>query len=267
MNQISDQEPFKNRIMIRFENVSYQDAHGGESLRNLSFEMNQGENLILLGPEGAGKSLIIELITRLKEPDSGRIYFYGNDIHQKNEEEMQIYRSCIGLISQNFGLINNLNVIDNIALPLQYHTKLKEKEVRNRAHQFLLKYMLFEQKETRPQLLTKNEKLRVAFARALIGQPMLVIIDHALSAQCPLALAKFLELAEDDISNQQVSLLSASFENRKLSSQSQRYILMHNGEKVFEGDEIELQDSTNPYLRQYISHPLHGPMRPFFESN
>ena len=260
-----EKEISRDNLVLEFENVSVKDEISKEEIKNVSFKLAAGENLVILGPEGSGKRLVLELVTGQRLADSGTVKFLGNSLSEKSQEDWQVYRSCLGLVSKNYGLINNLNVLDNVCLPMRYHSKLSDAEINDRAYQFLLKYMLFDQRNTRPPSLTENEKLRVAFVRALISQPLLFVIDHSLSAHCPLAVAKFLELARDDFENPLITYLVSTYDQRKLSSQPQKYMLFYEGQVVFSGSLSDIENSENPFLRQYLAHPLFGPMRPFFE--
>ena len=255
--------PTQNQALLEFQNVHIVDKQLNQTLSNISFSLNPGDNLIILGPEGSGKVLLLDLITGKRKPEKGRVTFLGEDIHKKGEDALSIYHSCLGFISYNFGLVNNLNVLENVLLPLRYHSRISDALLKERAMVFLKRYNLEKKALSRPQRLSHSENLRVAFVRAIIAQPMLILMDHALASQCPIALAKFIEIAEEDLEKNHISFLLTTFEHSVFQKYAQKYILLYDGEIVFQGMADDIQNSENKYLQQYLNHPLNGPMTPF----
>ncbi len=251
-------------ILIEFNNVSFHDPNSGYSLKNVSFSLRQGENLILLGPEGSGKELIVSLVTAKLFAQQGAVLFHGRNIAQFSEEEIETMRSRIGYVSYTFGLINNMNVFDNIALPLRYHTSLQEKQIKQKIEPYLEKYELSRKYNLRPQMLNESEKLRAAFIRALVAEPEILLVDHVLDAQCPLATARFIDIATEDIFNRNVSFILTAYRPQFFFSKDNRYLVFYRGRMVFSGTGAELMATNNPYVQQYLQTPLMGPMRSFY---
>ena len=248
--------------LLEFRNVSVKRP-GGTQLVNLNLSIGQGENVVVLGPEGSGKDLFSDLVTCKIKPDQGEVFFLGQNIHEKEGDELETYRSCIAYVSYNFGLINNLSIIDNVILPLRYHTSLSETELVKRAESFLQRFQLMHVRDLRPQMVRHSEALRAAFARAMILQPMLVFIDHAFASQCPIALSKFLDSAREEFADKQITFLMTSFEYGYFHRHTQRYLLLYEGQVVFRGSREDLERAENPYIRQFTQTPLEGPMQSF----
>ena len=250
---------------VEFSDVSIIDEHHGKSLSKLNFTLEKGENLVILGPEGCGKDLILDLLIGKRAPDTGTVRVNNEIIHDKDQDSLETYRSKVGYVSFNYGLINNLTVLENILLPLRYHTRMSEEDLIEKAMTFLLKYRIDHKSNQRPQMLTYNETLRIAFIRALITDPELLLLDNALGGQCPLGLAKFMELAHVDIEAHHGSFILATFEAGYFYNYADRFMLLYKGENVFDGPVEELTAAANPYVRQYLYDRLKGPMDSFHE--
>lgn len=256
--------PIKDDALVELQNVSYSDDVIQERLQGINLVVKRGENVVFLGPEGSGKELILKLITGKIHPDQGVVMVNGQPIHKKNEIQLERYRKTIGYVSHNFGLLNNMSAIENILLPMRFHTNFSESKLREMADGYLEKYHLKAKQNKRPQLLSYSEKLRVAFVRTLIMKPEVVILDNAFGGQCPLAMSKLLELAQEDLLANNISLIMASYWPSFFIGFAHKYFLFYRGKIVFEGDRKTLQLTDNAYVRQYIDHPLEGPMTSFF---
>lgn len=251
--------------VLRFQNVSLHNEIFGQHLRQMSLEIPAGSNSIIIGPEGSGKMLISRMLLGKMPPERGYLFFENEDVYAKTEDELEHYRARIGYISFNFGLVNNMTVFDNIALPLRYHTEMNEKQILDHVEPYLILYHLDKKRSSRPQSLNHNEKLRAAFIRSLVMEPSLIILDHALSGQCPVATAAFLEIARDNLLDSGTSFLIFSFIKDEFKEFADRYFLIYDGSIVFNGSRHEFFNSDdNPYLKQYRDNPLEGPMNRFF---
>lgn len=251
--------------IVRFDEVSLYYPGAGTRIHRLSFTLEKGQNLVILGPEGAGKNMVLDILIGKAFPDSGEVYVDGKKLTRMEGRDLAEYRKKLGYLSYNFGLINNLSVQENILLPLRYHTNYNEETLQEIAIDFLARYHLIVKRNMRPQFLTYNEALRLIFIRALIRNPDLILMDNALGGQCPLGLAKFMELAEGDIEKHHGSFILASFDPGQFYRYADRFMLLYNGEIVFDGTPEELKTTDNPFVRQYLYHPLEGPMKHFFE--
>ncbi|MDH5717236.1 MAG: ATP-binding cassette domain-containing protein [Spirochaetia bacterium] len=251
----------KKAMTVSFENVFYFEKNNNISLKDISFNVPAGKSLIIFGPENSGKETIIDLIIAKKKAQSGLVQIWGKSLDSEAEDFVESMRTCIGFISQNFGLINNLSVRENILLPLRYHTVLNESGLQSLVSRYLKKYSITEKADLRPQLLSYSEKLKTAFARAVITKPQLVLIEDALNAQCPLETANFIKFIKEEIENFSVSFIITAYNPKQFFGLNASYILMHEGEIMFYGSEDELKFSQNPYVEQYLYSPLQGPMK------
>jgi len=250
--------------LVRFENVTYVNEQKNIAVFDINFQLMKGDNIVFLGPEGCGNNLILQLITRKIKPNNGIVCFNGKNISQMSEDEIVILRSQIGFIPVEFGLINNYSVVDNIILPLKYHTKLKEHEMIKKAEFFMKKYHIMHKKNARPQELTHSEKLRTAFIRALIMDAQLILMEDPLFSQCPLATSQMIKLAEEDFQKRHLSFILTSFFPDFFREYTDHYILIYKGEIVFDGDKELWEESDNEYVVQYRNKNISGPMESFY---
>jgi len=162
--------------MIRIENISKQYTRGSatfSALKNISFTIEKGEFCSVVGPSGAGKSTLLHIIGGLIHPDSGSLFYNGNDLYNQGRTYIDLYRKKhIGFMFQQFHLMPYLTVIENIKLAC-YNKKQTEN-----IEYYLDKCSLSELKKKYPSELSVGEKQRTAFVRAIISGPELLLADE-----------------------------------------------------------------------------------------
>ena len=149
-----------------------------EVLKNLNFSLKKGELIALTGPSGSGKSTLLHLISLMDKPTSGKIFFLGKDtINYKEKEIDNLKKYKISLIFQNNNLISDLNVIENVMLPLLIRNENKLKSY-NKAKKILTLVKLSNRQDFFPSDLSGGEQQRVAIARTLIAETDLILADE-----------------------------------------------------------------------------------------
>jgi putative ABC transport system ATP-binding protein len=148
------------------------------ALRGVSFDVEEGEFLTILGPSGSGKSTLLHLIGCLDRPDEGEILFEGRNVLILNDDELAELRlKRIGFVFQFFNLLPRLTALENVKIPLAL-AGISDKEADERARKLLEMVGLGERLNHRPSELSGGEQQRVAIARALINNPKLVLADE-----------------------------------------------------------------------------------------
>lgn len=148
------------------------------ALENVNLEVREGEFLSVMGPSGCGKSTMLNIIGLLDEPTEGQILIDGKQANRLKDVEMAEFRnSTLGFVFQSFHLINSLNVLDNVELPLLYR-KSTEKSRRELAKEVLEKVGLTHRMKHFPSQLSGGQCQRVAIARAIIGNPKILLADE-----------------------------------------------------------------------------------------
>jgi cell division transport system ATP-binding protein len=163
--------------VLSFENVGLSYGMGPETLRDLSFSIEPDSFQFLTGPSGAGKTSLLKLILLSLKPTRGQITLFGEDAATLGKSAITQIRRRIGVVFQDFRLLDHLTLYENVALPLRV---LGREETGYRAEVFeLLRWVgLFDRKFVRPTVLSGGEKQRAAIARALIARPELLIADE-----------------------------------------------------------------------------------------
>ncbi len=162
--------------MIAFQNVSkYYDLH--TVLRNINITIQKGEMAFLTGPSGAGKSTLLRLMYMAELADEGNIIIEDLDLASLKMSRIPFLRRSIGVVFQDFKLIKNLNVFNNVALALRIRGVV-ERESRNLTSEALKKVNLRHLADSYPQSLSGGEQQRVAIARAIVADPLVILADE-----------------------------------------------------------------------------------------
>jgi putative ABC transport system ATP-binding protein len=152
------------------------------ALRGVSFDIEQGEFVSIMGPSGSGKSTCMNMIGCLDRPTSGIVKINGRETAKMNEKELSVLRNqTIGFVFQQYHLINSMNVIENVMLPLKYQ-KLDRSLRHEKALAALESVGLAERIHHKPHELSGGQKQRVAIARAMVTQPKILLADEPTGA-------------------------------------------------------------------------------------
>jgi cell division transport system ATP-binding protein len=163
--------------LIRFENVGMRYGTGPEVLRDVSFTLEPGTFHFLTGASGAGKSSLLRLMYLAHRPSRGLITMFGHDVASLKRAELPPLRRRIGVVFQNFRLLDHLSALDNVALPLRV-AGAKEGQVREHVAELLSWVGLGDQLNDKPATLSGGQQQRVAIARAVITRPSLLLADE-----------------------------------------------------------------------------------------
>ena len=163
--------------VVRFENVGLRYGAGPEVLRDITFALEPGSFHFLAGVSGAGKSSLLKLMYLGHRPTRGLISLFGRDIATMPHEEMPVLRRRIGVVFQDFRLVDHLSTLDNVALPLRV-AGAPEEEVRDNVVEMVRWVGLADQLRARPHTLSGGQKQRAAIARAVINRPSLLLADE-----------------------------------------------------------------------------------------
>ena len=148
------------------------------ALENVNLSIDKGEFVSVMGPSGCGKSTLLNIVGLLDEPSSGTVYIDGTKIEKMSDSRLAQFRnSKLGFVFQSFHLINSLNVLDNVELPLFYRS-MSNAERRRRAMEVLERVGLRHRMHHKPSQLSGGQCQRVAIARAIIGNPEIILADE-----------------------------------------------------------------------------------------
>ncbi|MBU2595351.1 cell division ATP-binding protein FtsE [Patescibacteria group bacterium] len=163
--------------MIKFEHITKIYNKDIKALKDLNFEVADGEFLVLVGPSGAGKSTLIKLLICEEKPTRGHIYIVGKDVVNLKAREVPYFRRRIGVVFQDFKLLPKKNVYENISFALEV-VGASSRQIKKKVEAVLDIVGLKDRKENFPDELSGGEKQRVAIARAVVNRPKLLIADE-----------------------------------------------------------------------------------------
>jgi polar amino acid transport system ATP-binding protein len=160
-----------------------QKSYDGLSvLRGVTFEVGRGEVKVIIGPSGSGKSTLLRCLALLEPVDAGAVYLDGVKLSGVREKELAPHRSEVGMVFQRFNLFPNMTALDNVMCGLVEVRRLKKREARERALEFLERVGLADKARQYPEELSGGQQQRVAIARALVMRPKAMLFDEPTSA-------------------------------------------------------------------------------------
>ncbi len=163
--------------VVRFVDVGMRYGAGAEILRDLNFVLRAGEFYFLTGRSGAGKSSLLRLMYLAHRPARGRIEIFGEDVETLARSALPTMRRRIGVVFQDFRLLDHLNTVENVSLPLRL-AGAKKREIREHVSELLRWVGLADKLRDHPPTLSGGEQQRVAIARAIINRPRLLLADE-----------------------------------------------------------------------------------------
>ena len=226
-----------------------------EVLKDISFEVKQGEVVTIIGSSGSGKSTLLRCVNLLEKPTSGKISYNGQNILE-HDKSIYEYRTHVGMVFQQFNLFNNLNVLENcIVGPMKVLKKSKE-EAEKIAKEFLEKVGMSAYINAKPRQLSGGQKQRVAIARALSMQPDVLLFDEPTSALDPEMVNEVLETMKS-LAHTGLTMIVVTHEMGFAKEVSDRVVFMDKGviaeedtpEQIFENPQV---DRTKEFLGRVL---------------
>ena len=219
--------------MIEFTDVEKSYSEETKALNGITMKIEDGEFVFLVGPSGSGKSTIIKLISGELEPTAGSIHVNGYSLERIRRREIPYLRRTVGVVFQNFRLIQNMNVYDNVAFAMRV-IGAREREIRERVP-YVLELVGLEGKEGRhPGELSGGEQQRLAIARALVNNPSTIIADEPTGNLDPARSLEIMSLLEE-INNLGTTVLVVTHEKDLVERFNKRVIAIDEGVVVSDG--------------------------------
>ena len=219
--------------MIEFTDVTKSYSVGTHALRGISMQIEDGEFAFLVGPSGSGKSTIIKLITGELKPTSGTVHVNGYSLERIRKREIPYLRRTVGVVFQDFRLIDSKTVYDNVAFAMRV-IGAKEKEIRERVPYVLELVGLDTKSRRHPGELSGGEQQRLAIARALVNNPSTIIADEPTGNLDPARSLEIMSLLQE-INNRGTTMLVVTHERDLVERFSKRVIAIDNGLIIHDG--------------------------------
>jgi cell division transport system ATP-binding protein len=219
--------------MIHFHDVSkYYDNQ--TALRNITFSIEKGEMVFITGPSGSGKSTLLKLIYLAEKPDEGTISVAGWEIDKMKKSSIPLLRRGIGVVFQDFRLLNNRNVFENVALALRIRG-VGDKELKVRVFDSLKIVNLRHKADSYPIAMSGGEQQRVAIARAIVAEPPIILADEPTGNVDPDTSVGIIRTFKD-INTKGSTILIATHNRELFRNTGKRVLKLDNGN--FTGEEI-----------------------------
>ena len=217
-------------MMLQFDQVSKRYPQGGEALSNVSFSVAAGEMVFLTGHSGAGKSTLLKLIAVIERCSRGNILFQGQSLNRVSKSDIPLLRRKLGLIFQDYRLLQDRTVFDNIALPLVI-SGYNQRDTGRRVRAALDKVGLLGKERLSPLVLSGGEQQRVGIARAIVNKPHLILADEPTGNLDPELSAEIMRLFEQ-FTQVGVSVLIASHDLGLITDMGYRMLRLDQGALV-----------------------------------
>ena len=244
-----------NELRVRYK------AGSPEILKGINFEVEENDFFAIIGPSGAGKSTLIRCINRLVEPNSGKIYFKGNEITGMSNRQLRIVRRDIGMIFQEFNLIDRMSVMDNVLSGRLGYTgnfrslfKIFPRKEIEKALNLLDRVGLRDQVDKRADELSGGQRQRVGIARALIQGPKLLLLDEPTSSLDPKISREIMSLIKGMAKELNVPCLCNIHDVQLAMEFCNKIIGIKDGVKMFDGstESLNKQKLDEIYLMEVL---------------
>lgn len=242
MSDVTTNTVNSDKTIISFENLSKRYEKKGQTfvaLDNVTFKVNKGDVYGLIGFSGAGKSTLLRMVNALETPTEGKVFVKGVDLTSLKESKLREIRKDIGMIFQEFNLLETKTVFDNIAIPLVLRHDNKQK-IKARVEE-LLKFVGLEDKaKALPGELSGGQKQRVGIARALATEPEILLCDEATSALDPDTTESILNLLARVNKELNVTILFVTHTIRVVQKLCNKVAILKHGKLVENGSVIDI---------------------------
>ena len=221
-------------------------------LDGVSFSIEQGESLVIVGRSGGGKSVLLKHIIGLLRPDAGAVVINGEDITHLNERNLIRVRRQFGMVFQGAALFDSLSVAENVAFALRRDKKFTEQEIARKVAEALDMVELPGTEKKNPSELSGGMRKRVGLARAIVYQPQIVLYDEPTTGLDPIVSDSIDKLIMRVTDCLKVTTIVVTHDMRSARRVGHRLVLLHNKKIYANGTPEDIFASTDPVVRQFI---------------
>ncbi len=237
--------------LVEFKNVKKRFAHL-VVLDGVSLKVESGESVVVIGASGSGKSVLLKHIVGLLRPDDGEVYFDGQRIDTLPESELMPIRRRCGFLFQMSALFDSLTVGENIAFPIQEHTKKPKEEIAQIVQQKLGMVGLSGIEKKMPGELSGGQKKRVALARAIALDPELILYDEPTTGLDPIRADVINELIIKLQRELHTTSISVTHDMQSAFKIANRIVMLHEGKIIVDGSPEQIKNTDNDIVRRFV---------------
>ncbi|MFN2385581.1 MAG: ABC transporter ATP-binding protein [Thermoanaerobaculia bacterium] len=228
-------------------------------LEGVSLSVPEGESLVIVGPSGTGKSVLLKHLIGLLRPDSGKVYVDGIDVWGLSERDLNTLRKQFGMAFQEGALFDSMNVFDNVAFPLRRSGRPPD-QVRARVRECLEMVHLPGIEQKRTSELSGGMRRRVGFARAIAHEPDILLFDEPNTGLDPIMTDVINEIILELKERLDVTIVTITHHIESARKIADRVALLNRGQIVFEATPDEFLRSDHPAVRQFVEGRAQGPL-------
>ena len=224
-----------------------------EVLKDVSLKLYKGENLVVLGKSGSGKSVLIKCIVRLMNPDGGTINVLGENLSTLNTDNLGVLRQKIGFLFQSGALYDSMTVRENLEFPLRRIKKgLSEKEISEKVIEALENVGLADALNKMPSQLSGGMRKRISLARTIVVDPMIMLYDEPTTGLDPVTSDEISDLINEVQKKYKTSSIIITHDIECARNTANRIIMLKDGEVYQEGNLQEFEKSTDPLIKSFF---------------
>jgi len=246
-------------VIIRFSRVT-KSFEEQLVLDELDLDIFRGETLVVMGRSGCGKSVLLKHMLGLLRPDSGEIYFQGEDITKFSRKKLFQMRMHFGMLFQSAALFDSMSVGENVALPLRKHTKLSEEEIEHIVEEKLRLVGLVDVMDKYPSELSGGMKKRVGLARAVVMNPEVVLYDEPTTGLDPIMADVINELINRLKAELEITSVVVTHDIKSAYRVADRMAMLHEGKIIYSATPEEVKRTDNAIVRQFVEGSAVGPI-------
>jgi phospholipid/cholesterol/gamma-HCH transport system ATP-binding protein len=241
-----------NKWVVEIKNLR-KGFENQEVLKNVSLHLINGENLVVLGKSGQGKSVLIKCIARLLDPDEGTINVLGVDVNKLKSDELGELRKKIGFLFQSGALYDSMTVKQNLEFPLRrIKRNLTESQINEKVKEVLEHVGLSDALDKMPSQLSGGMRKRISLARTIIVDPILMLYDEPTTGLDPVTSDEISLLINEVQKKYKTSSVIITHDIECARSTANRIIMLQDGEIYKEGNLEEFEKSTDPSIKSFF---------------
>ena len=246
-------------ILVSIRNLVF--FRGGRKIFDgVDLDIPRGKITAIMGPSGTGKTTLLKLIGGQLRPDGGGVSVEGKIVHEQSRSEIYEMRKRMGMLFQSGALLTDLNVFENVAFPLREHTRLPESMIRSLVLMKLEAVGLRGARALMPTELSGGMARRVALARAIVLDPMMIMYDEPFTGQDPISMGVLVKLIHNLNHGLGLTSIVVSHDVRETVTIADYVYLISEGKVVAQGTPDEIEATPSPWIRQFLHGEADGPV-------
>ncbi|NJA06472.1 ATP-binding cassette domain-containing protein [Methylococcaceae bacterium WWC4] len=234
---------------------------------NISLDIQRGKITAIMGPSGTGKTTLLKLIGGQLYPDKGQIHVDGQNVHRLKTKDLYTLRKRMGMLFQSGALLTDMNVYDNVAFPLREHTHLPESLIRSLVLMKLHAVGLRGARDLMPSELSGGMARRVALARAIALDPMMIMYDEPFTGQDPISMGSLVHLIKSLNVTLGLTSIIVSHDVEETAAIADYIYVLSEGKIVGQGTPEQLAQSDSEWVQQFMNGNADGPVHFHYPAN